>query len=74
MIKTRLIGLVPDSKKYIAANVLMQWLGLCSNAFMIITIAGMLESLRVGIVPDMAAAGITIVLCALVRVVCVKLQ
>lgn len=73
MIKTRLIGLVPDSKKFIAANVIAQWIGLCSNAFMIITIARMLESLRVGIVPDMAATGITIAVCALVRVVCVKL-
>ena len=42
MIKTRLIGLVPDSKRFIAANVIAQWIGLCSNAFMIFTIAGML--------------------------------
>ena len=34
MIKTRLIGLVPESKKYIAVNVVAQWLGLCASVVM----------------------------------------
>ena len=34
MIKTRLIGQVPSSKKYIALTVLAQWIRLCANIVM----------------------------------------
>ena len=31
MIDKRLIGMVPESKKYVAGNVLMQWISLAAN-------------------------------------------
>lgn len=39
MIKKRLLEIVPESKKYIAMNVLFQWLGMCCNIVMMYTIA-----------------------------------
>ena len=34
MINKRLIGAVPESKKYIAGNVALQWCSLCANIAM----------------------------------------
>jgi len=48
MIKTRLISLVPDSKKYIFCNVLLQWLGMLSNVWMILVISQIFEKLKGG--------------------------
>jgi len=45
MIKKRLLGLVPDSKKYIFENVLFQWIGMCSNVVMVYTIAYLLDDI-----------------------------
>lgn len=45
MIKKRLLEIVPESKKYIAMNVLFQWLGMCCNIVMMHTIAQILSSL-----------------------------
>ena len=33
MINKRLIGAVPESKKYIAGNVIVQWMSLIANVF-----------------------------------------
>lgn len=73
MIKTRLIGLVPESKKYIAGNVLAQWLGLCANVVMIYTVARLLDSLRVGQTFSLAKYSAVIFVAVVLRVLCVKL-
>ena len=73
MIKTRLIGLVPGSKKYIAGNVLAQWLGLCANVVMIYTVARLLDSLRVGQTFSLAKYSAVIFVAVVLRVLCVKL-
>lgn len=73
MIKTRLIGLVPDSQKFIAANVIAQWLGLCANVLMIFTIAKLLDNLRMGQAVSAAESGSIIAIAVIVRVLCVKL-
>ncbi len=36
MINKRLIGTVPDSKKYIAGNVVCQWISLAANITMMV--------------------------------------
>ena len=43
MIKTRLIGQVPSSKKYIALTVLAQWIRLCANIVMMFIFSHILE-------------------------------
>ncbi len=45
MINKRLIGTVKESKKYIAENVVSQWVSLAANITMMAAIAKMLESL-----------------------------
>ena len=45
MIDKRLIGTVPESRKYIAANVALQWCGLVANVAMMISVASLLASL-----------------------------
>lgn len=45
MIDKRLIGTVPESKKYIAANVALQWCGLAANVAMMMSVASLLASL-----------------------------
>lgn len=45
MINRRLIGTVPESKKYIAANVALQWLSLLANLAMMYSITQLLAKL-----------------------------
>ena len=45
MINKRLIGIVPESKKYIARNVLFQWVSLIANIVMMISITMLLLKL-----------------------------
>ena len=45
MINKRLIGIVPDSKKFIARNVLFQWIALLANIAMMIAITLLLGKL-----------------------------
>ena len=45
MINKRLIGTVKESKKYIAGNVMSQWVSLAANIIMMGAIAKMLQSL-----------------------------
>ncbi len=45
MINKRLIETVSESKRYIAGNVLMQWISLLGNLVMMTTIANLLEGL-----------------------------
>lgn len=44
MIDKRLIGTVPESRKYIAANVTLQWCGLAANVAMMMSVASLLAS------------------------------
>ena len=44
MIDKRLIGTVPESRKYIAANVTLQWCGLVANVAMMMSVASLLAS------------------------------
>lgn len=48
MIDKRLIGTVADSKKYIAGNVISQWISLAANICMMGAIAQMLQHLYEG--------------------------
>ena len=48
MINKRLIGTVGGSKKYVAANVVLQWCSLAANIAMMSAIAGLLASLYDG--------------------------
>lgn len=48
MINKRLIGTVKESKKYIAGNVISQWISLAANITMMGAIAKMLQSLYEG--------------------------
>lgn len=73
MIKTRLIGLVKESKKYIAENVILQWLSLISNIVMIVTIAKLLAGLLTNAGVSFQSAALIILLSVLVRIICTKL-
>ena len=48
MINKRLIGTVPDSRKYIAGNVVLQWCSLVANIVMMAAITGLLGGLAAG--------------------------
>lgn len=48
MIKKELIGLIPETKKYIALNILFQWLGLLVNILMMYNIALLLARMLAG--------------------------
>ena len=48
MINKRLIGTVKESKKYIAGNVICQWISLAANIVMMAAIANMLQNLYQG--------------------------
>ena len=77
MIKKQLIQTIPESKKYIAGNVIFQWLALVSNIVLmtIITtfIAGLIDG-GSGIgkynFSSMAAMVISLIVCVIVRAVC----
>ena len=49
MINKRLIAAVPESRKYIAGNVLCQWVSLLANIALLGTLAGLLASLAAGL-------------------------
>ena len=49
MINKRLIAAVPESRKYIAGNVLCQWLSLLANIALLGALAGLLASLAAGL-------------------------
>lgn len=73
MINKRLLSVVPQSRRYIAANVALQWCSLLANAAMMSTIASLLASLFLS-APTAAALGQTALtaLCALtVRFLCI---
>ena len=71
MINKRLIGSVKESKKYIAGNVICQWISLAANITMMGAIAKMLQNLyegadsRIGLTAMIAAVAVVVrFLCA----------
>ena len=64
MIKTRLVGLLSQSKKYIAFTVLWQWLALLTQILAVFTMAGLLEQVVFGTCTrqDVVRAGLIFVL------------
>lgn len=48
MINKRLIGAVPEGKKYIAGNVALQWCSLCANIAMMSAVTALLAALFAG--------------------------
>lgn len=48
MINKRLIGTVPESKRYIAGNVALQWCSLCANIAMMSAVTALLAALYAG--------------------------
>ena len=76
MINKRLIGVVEESKKYIAQNVFFQWIALAANIVMMGTIAWLLQKLYIGEADQKAffvTAGITAA-ALLIRFVCTLLS
>ena len=55
MINKRLIGAVPESKKYIAGNVALQWCSLCANIAMMSAVTALLAALFAGEVLDVSS-------------------
>ena len=72
MINKRLIGTVPESKKYIAGNVASQWVSLAANITMMAAIAKLLQSLYENTLSSrqLAVTAAAAVLAVLVRYVC----
>ena len=76
MINKRLIGTVPESRKYIAGNVVFQWISLGANIAMMGSIACLLQSLYDGTARD-GQIGFTAaiaILAVTVRFVCAILS
>ena len=76
MINKRLIGTVKESKKYIAGNVICQWVSLAANISMMGAIARMLQSLYEGNTQDgqIGITAVIAVIAVIVRFVCAVLS
>ena len=76
MINKRLIGTVSESKKYIAGNVLFQWVGLLANITMIFFITAYLQGLlqKTGGGDGGILVGMVIAAAAAVRFICTVLS
>ena len=62
MIKTRLVGLLSQSKKYIAFTVLWQWIALLGQILAVFSMAGLLEQAASGTLTRQRAGGTGLVL------------
>ena len=76
MINKRLIGTVKESKKYIAGNVVFQWISLAANIAMMGSIAHLLQSLYEGKAQDgqIAATAAIAVAAVVARYLCATLS
>ena len=72
MINKRLINTVKESKKYIAGNVVCQWISLAANITMMSAIAGMLGELYEGTAGDgqITQTAVIAAVAVVVRFVC----
>ncbi len=76
MINKRLITTVKDSKKYIIANVIFQWVSLLANIFLILTVSDLIGKIwnNKWTKPHLYHSVIYIILCILVRLICTILS
>ena len=70
MINKRLIGTVKESKKYIAGNVICQWVSLAANIAMMGAIARMLQNLYEGTDSHIGLTAIIAAIAIIVRFIC----
>ena len=72
MINKRLIGTIKESKKYIAVNVICQWVSLAANIAMMGAIAHMLQSLYEGNTKDeqIGLTAVIAVAAVIIRFIC----
>ena len=72
MINRRLIGTVKESKKYIAGNVICQWISLAANIAMMGALAHMLQSLYNGNTPNgqIGLTAVIAVIAVIIRFAC----
>ena len=72
MINTRLVGLVPESRRHIALDVGAQWCSLVSNVFLILAVCRLLERLYTGVAGtgDIAATAVVAACAIAVRMLC----
>ena len=72
MIDKRLIGMVPESKKYVAGNVLMQWISLAANVVLMMSITRFFVSLYAKNVTgkDFAVFAVIAVMAVAIRFFC----
>lgn len=68
MINKRLIGAVPESKKYIAGNVALQWCSLCANIAMMSAVTALLAALFAGSMTQSKIVTIAVIALAAVAV------
>ena len=76
MIKTRLIKAVPESKKYIAANIVCQFIGLAASTVAVISVADFLEKLYEKNAANESLLRLIIIVAAslILRAVCIMLS
>lgn len=76
MINKRLIGTVSESKKYIAGNVVSQWVSLCSNVVIMGSIATFVGKIAYAKpqANDIILLAVIIALCVAVRFICTKIS
>ena len=72
MINKRLIGTVGESKKYIAGNVVMQWISLLANIIMMASLTSLLAKLfeRTAGKKDFISVAIVALVAAVIRFLC----
>ena len=70
MINKRLINTVKGSKKYIAGNVICQWISLAANITMMAAIAGMLQNLYLGTDSHIGLTAVIAAVAVMVRFLC----
>ena len=70
MINKRLIGTVKESKKYIAGNVICQWISLAANITMMAAIAKMLQNLYEGTDSHIGLTAVIAAVAVIVRFAC----
>ena len=70
MINKRLIGTVKESKKYIAGNVICQWVSLAANITMMGAIARMLQNLYEGTDSHIGLTAVIAAIAIIVRFIC----
>ena len=71
MLKARLLRIVPESRRYIAANIIFQWISLAANIAMMTSVATLLADLYTG--RESGRVMLTLAIAAgaiVVRVVC----